>query len=80
DAFLISKNSYRKTEQNLALAFSFNGLGIPAATTGLLHPAWAMLAMILSVSAVLLNSFGGKLVGKGEKKHHEIERVTLKVP
>jgi heavy metal translocating P-type ATPase len=60
DAYYIGCSSYRKTLQNLALAFSFNGIGVPAATTGLLHPIWAMAAMLASVSTVLLNSFGGR--------------------
>jgi len=62
DAYHIGRRSYRKTVQNLILAFAFNGIGVPAATTGLVHPVWAMLAMVLSVSAVLLNSFGGRLI------------------
>ena len=57
DAYKIVKKSYSKTKQNLTLAFLFNGVGIPIAATGLLHPIWAMIAMILSVSTVLLNSF-----------------------
>ncbi|MFB6368383.1 MAG: heavy metal translocating P-type ATPase, partial [Gemmatimonadota bacterium] len=61
DAFEVSRNSYRKTKQNLALAFSFNGIGVPVAATGLLHPVWAMAAMVASVSLVLANSFGGRL-------------------
>ena len=48
--------------QNLWLAFFFNGIGVPFATTGLVHPSWVMIAMALSVSAVLLNSFGGRLL------------------
>ncbi len=55
--FEIGRDSYRKTVQNLILAFLFNGIGVPLAATGLLHPIWAMVAMILSVSTVLLNSF-----------------------
>jgi heavy metal translocating P-type ATPase len=62
DAHQIGVASYRKTKQNLALAFSFNGIGVPAATTGLVSPVWAMVAMITSVTAVLLNSFGGRLL------------------
>ena len=81
DAFHIGKNSYKKTVQNLALAFSFNGIGVPAATTGLVHPVWAMIAMAASVSTVLLNSFGGRLLPttkpKSKKKREE---VTLRVP
>ncbi len=62
DAFFIGRSAYRKTVQNLWLAFAFNGIGVPLAVTGLVHPAWAMIAMVLSVSTVLLNSFGGRLL------------------
>ncbi len=58
DAYQISRTSYRRTVRNLVVAFSFNGLGIPAAVTGFVYPVWAMLAMVASVSTVLLNSFG----------------------
>jgi len=34
DAYEIGKESYRKTRQNLIVAFSFNGIGVAAATTG----------------------------------------------
>ncbi len=61
DAHGIGAASYRKTVQNLWLAFFFNGLGVPLATTGLVHPSWAMIAMALSVSLVLANSFGARL-------------------
>jgi heavy metal translocating P-type ATPase len=62
-AIEIGAMSYRKTVQNLWLAFFFNGVGVPVATTTLLHPTWAMAAMAASVSAVLANSFGGRLLG-----------------
>jgi len=62
DAYFIGRSAYRKTVQNLLLAFAFNGIGVPLAVTGLVHPVWAMIAMVLSVSAVLLNSFGGRLL------------------
>ena len=66
DAYEIGQESYRKTRQNLATAFAFNGIGVAAATTGLVHPVFAMIAMVLSVSAVLANSFGGQfLSGEG---------------
>jgi len=61
DAYEIGKG-YRKTRQNLIVAFSFNGIGVAAATTGLVHPVFAMIAMVLSVSAVLANNFGGQLL------------------
>lgn len=59
EAISIGRNSYRKTAQNIALAFSFNGVGIPLAISGLIGPSWAMLAMVTSVSVVLANSFLG---------------------
>jgi len=64
DAYQIGRRSYRKTVQNLVLAVSFNGVGVPLAASGLVSPGWAMAAMIASVSAVLLNSFGGRLIPK----------------
>jgi len=88
DAYHIAKRSFRKTVQNLALAFSFNGIGVPLAVTGLVHPVWAMIAMAASVSTVLLNSFGGRLLPKrGLKKvkeiapaREDIEKLTFEVP
>ena len=71
DAYEIGKESYKKTVQNLILAFSFNGIGVPLATTGLIHPIWAMIAMIASVTTVLLNSFGGRLIKSVRESHHE---------
>ena len=55
-----SRSSYRRTRQNVALAFLFNGIGIPAATTGLVYPVWAMVAMALSVTTIFINSLGGR--------------------
>ncbi len=60
DAYNIGKSSYYKTLQNIILAFGFNAIGIGTAIAGIVHPIWAMIAMVLSVSTVLINSFGGK--------------------
>lgn len=60
DAHRISRTSYRKVKQNVALAFAFNGLGIPAAATGLLYPVWAMIAMAASVTTIFANSIGAR--------------------
>jgi len=66
DAYEIGRESYRTTRQNLGMAFAFNGVGVAAATTGLVHPVFAMVAMVMSVSAVLANSFAGQLLsGEG---------------
>ena len=81
DAFYIGRSSFRKTVQNVALAFAFNGIGVPAAITGLVHPVMAMIAMAASVTTVLLNSFAGRLlprrVAQGQR---DATILTLKVP
>jgi heavy metal translocating P-type ATPase len=55
----ISRRGYEKMVQNVVLAFLFNGIGIPIAATGLIHPVWAMVAMAVSVTAIFLNSLRG---------------------
>jgi Cu+-exporting ATPase len=55
----ISRRSYGKMVQNVTLAFLFNGMGIPLAVTGLIHPVWAMVAMAVSVTAIFINSLWG---------------------
>jgi Cu+-exporting ATPase len=54
--------SYRLTVTNVSLALGFNGIGVLAAVTGMVPPVWAMLAMAVSVSVVLANSFAGRLL------------------
>ena len=56
DAYEISRYSYGKMVQNIVLAFTFNGLGIPAAATGLVYPIWGMVAMVASVTSIFINS------------------------
>jgi len=56
----ISRRSYGKMVQNVTLAFLFNGIGIPLAATGLIHPIWAMVAMAVSVTAIFCNSLWGR--------------------
>jgi heavy metal translocating P-type ATPase len=59
DAYMISRQSYRKIVQNVLLAFLFNGIGIPAAATGLVYPVWGMVAMAASVTTIFINSLWG---------------------
>jgi len=75
DAYNIGKSSYYKTLQNIILAFGFNAIGIGTAIAGIVHPIWAMIAMALSVSTVLINTFGGKTYIKAyrSKRMHNIE-------
>lgn len=56
DAYQISRYSYGKMVQNIVLAFTFNGVGIPAAATGLVYPIWGMVAMAASVTSIFINS------------------------
>jgi len=56
----LSRSAYRRTRHNVVLAFTFNGIGIPLATTGLVHPVWAMTAMAASVTAIFANSIGAR--------------------
>ena len=60
DAREISRWSYSKMLQNVTLAVLFNGIGVPLAATGLVHPIWAMAAMAVSVTAIFFNSLRGK--------------------
>jgi P-type Cu+ transporter len=60
DAYAISRDSYRKIVQNVVLAFAFNGVGIPLAATGLVHPIWGMVAMAASVTTIFINSLWGR--------------------
>ncbi len=56
----IGRRSYRRTQWNVVFAFLFNAVGVPIAATGLLYPIWAMVVMIVSVTAVLANSMWGR--------------------
>jgi len=80
DAYHIARRTYGKTVQNLVLAFSFNGIGVPLATTGLVMPVWAMIAMAASVTTVLLNSFWGRLIPQRKRPEPKVEQVILTVP
>ena len=78
----ISRFSYRKTKQNVTLAFIFNGIGIPAAGTGLLYPVWAMVAMAISVSTIFVNSLWGRpelffhaILSVGREQDSEADRA-----
>jgi len=60
DAYEVSRYSYRKVVHNVVLAFLFNGLGIPAAATGVVYPIWGMVAMAASVTTIFINSLWGR--------------------
>jgi heavy metal translocating P-type ATPase len=79
----ISARSYQKTRQNVALAFTFNGIGIPIAATGFLYPVWAMAAMAVSVTAIFANSLWGRpallfdaVRSVGRRHGPDLERAT----
>ncbi len=69
DAYEIARASYAKTVQNVAIAFAFNGIGIPLAMTGLISPIWAMVAMVTSVGLILANSFVGRRISGARDSH-----------
>lgn len=75
EAYSIGKSSYLKTVQNILLAFIFNGIGIPLSVMGILHPIWAMIAMVASVSTILLNSFVGRIFVNNFKKN-KLEKIN----
>lgn len=76
DAYEISRYSYGKMVQNVSLAFLFNGLGIPAAATGLVYPIWGMVAMAASVTTIFINS----LWSRGNYFFQAIETVGQAPP
>ncbi|MFQ6110475.1 MAG: heavy metal translocating P-type ATPase, partial [Nitrospinota bacterium] len=82
DAFELSLNTYAKVKQNLTLAFLFNGVGIPVAALGFLHPLMAMLAMALSTTAIIGNSFAGRLLPRARPApgKEPLEALTLHLP
>src|SRR3546814_9955875 len=71
--------SYRKTVQNLWLAFFFNGVGVPLAATGIVQPSWAMAAMATSVTLVLANSFGGYRSEEHTSELQSLMRISYAV-
>jgi heavy metal translocating P-type ATPase len=79
DAYHVARRTHRKTVQNLALAFSFNGVGVPLAALGWVEPVWAMAAMAASVTAVLANSFWSRLVPR-RPAPAPAGRLVLRVP
>jgi len=56
DTIEISQKTFHIIKQNLFWAFFYNGLMIPLAMAGLLHPAIAEIAMAISSITVILNS------------------------
>ncbi len=59
-AYAVSRRGYRKMGENITLAFLFNGVGVPVAAFGIVHPVWAMIAMAASVTAIFINSLWGQ--------------------
>lgn len=73
DARGLTDRSYRLTVHNVVLALLFNGIGVIAAISGLFQPAWAMIAMGVSVSLVLVNSFADRLVLTTDGRKRDIK-------
>jgi len=74
DAYEIGEESYRKTRQKSRDCVCVQQDRRRGGDDGLVHPVFAMLAMVLSVSAVLANSFGGQLLsGEGVNTEFAVE-------
>lgn len=82
DAYEISRYSYGKMLQNVILAFTFNGIGIPAAATGLVYPIWGMVAMAASVTSIFINSLWsrGTYFFQAIKTVGQAPQIASKVP
>ncbi|ERP39351.1 heavy metal translocating P-type ATPase [Chitinivibrio alkaliphilus] len=57
-AVILSRATFRKIRQNYFWAWVYNGVAIPAAFLGLLHPMIGAAAMAMSSLTVVLNSLG----------------------
>lgn len=68
----LARRSYRLTFTNVVLALIFNGVGVLAAISGLVQPVWAMLAMAVSVSLVLANSFASRLLPQSRRARRRL--------
>ena len=55
-AINLSKETFKKIEQNLFWAFAYNTVAIPVAILGFLHPVIAEIAMALSSITVVTNA------------------------
>ena len=64
EACTLAGTSYRLTVRNLLLALSFNTVGVLASLAGRVHPAWAMLAMTLSLATVLGHTLYSRLISE----------------
>lgn len=58
----LASRSYALTLRNVVLALAFNGAGLLAVLTGQVSPVWAMLAMALSVSLVVVSSLTARFL------------------
>lgn len=66
EAHSLARTSYAMTVRNVLLALSFNATGVVASLTGRVHPAWAMLAMALSLATVLVHTLYSPLLADGD--------------
>lgn len=68
EARALASSSYSLTVRNVLLALSINAAGVAASLSGSVHPAWAMLAMAMSVSLVLVHTRGSPMRTAGKRR------------
>tara|TARA_R110002072_G_scaffold298112_1_gene471710 strand:+ start:21764 stop:24262 length:2499 start_codon:yes stop_codon:yes gene_type:complete len=66
-AVLLGRASHRKMKQNIAVAVLFNFVGMGLAVAGLITPAIAIIMMVLSIFAILLNTLALTRVDLGQE-------------
>ena len=69
DVFALSAETMKTVHQNLRWALFYNGISIPVAAAGLLHPSICAASMSLSSIGVLLHSL--RLQKFGRKKERD---------
>ena len=62
-AVALSRATMKNIRQNLALAFVYNGLGVPIAA-GVLYPVWGILANPMIAAAAMANTRRFKSISK----------------
>lgn len=72
ESYALAARSYSMTVRNVLIALGVNAAGVLASLSGLVHPAWAMLAMAVSVTTVLVHTSRSPMAPEGESGHRKV--------